>query len=146
MRLASIILKIPAILLGTVPFGLIGLFFLCGGPGSMVSSLNLIGVPFLLFACFWALPNRILLNWRVGKGISIICYGIPIILAWGFFTYIRGTTGAKSISSFDLIAFGVIVAGIACGALSYFLARKVSSGTSEKEKGKGQLDNIRAGE
>ena len=130
MRLASIILKIPAILLGTIPFGLIGLFFLCGGPGSMNSPLNLIGVPFLLFASFWALPNRVLLNWRVGIGISILCYAIPIGFAWAFFSYLITTTEDKSISPSELIAFGVIVIGIACAALSYFLSRKADQSAS----------------
>jgi hypothetical protein len=130
MRLASIILKIPAILLGTVPFGLIGLFFLCGGPGSMKGPLNLIGVPFLLFACFWALPNRVLLNWRVGIGISILCYGLPIIFGWAFFAYIARTTENKSVSPSGVIGFTVILAGIACAALSYFLARKAGQKAS----------------
>jgi len=139
MRLASIILKISAILLGTIPFSLIALFFLCGGPGSMNSPLNLIGVPFLLFACFWALPNRVLLNWGVGLGISILCYGIPIVLAWSFFSYIARTTEDKSVSPSGVIAFIAIVVGIACAALSYFLARKASRKTkivsNEKVKG-----------
>ena len=130
MRLASIILKIPAILLGTIPFSLIGLFFLCGGPGSMNDPLNLIGVPFLLFACFWALPNRVLVNWRVGIGISIICYGLPIIFGWAFFAYIARTTQDKSAFPSGVIPFTVILAGIACAALSYFLARKAGQRVS----------------
>ncbi len=130
MRLASIILKIPAIMLGTVPLTLIGLFFLCGGPdpgmGSPDIFMNLLGVPFLLFAGFWALPNRVLLNWRVGIGISILCCALPIAFAWVFFNWSFMATQHEPISNFALIAFGVIVVGIACAALSYFLARKAS--------------------
>lgn len=135
MRLASIILKIPAILLGTVPFTLIGFFFLCGGPdpraGGFYNPLNLIGVPFLVFACFWALPNRVLLKGRVGIGISILCYGIPIVLTWGFFNWLITTTEDKSRFPSDLTEFRVIVVGIACAALSYFLARKAGQKASE---------------
>ncbi len=141
MRLASVILKILAILLATIPFFLIGLFFLCGGPDPGVGFMNLLGVPFLLFATFWALPNRILLNWRVGIGTSILCYALPISFGWAFFAYIA-STGNKSTSPFDLTGLHVIVVGIGSAALSYLLARKVSRRASEKKKRDEQSDSL----
>jgi len=80
-RTTPLVLKIIAIIFGSIPLLFIALFFIAGGPdpgaGSGVPMLfRAVGLPFILAGIFIALPNKMLANW--GNAI----YAIPTFSAF----------------------------------------------------------------
>lgn len=120
------ILKITAIVFGTIPFIAMGLFFIAGGPdpgGTLRSPLRFFGIPLFLTGVFWALPAGGLAKIRAGLDIIILLYGIPGASAGLFFLWLGFSTDPPSLLLFTLLALTVL-AGIGCAALYHVRARK----------------------
>ena len=122
----SILLKITAIVFGTLPFVLIGLFFLLGGPdpgATTRSPLRFVGIPLFLAGAFWALPVNLLLKVKTGIGNFLLLYILPGAFACMFFIWLGFSTETPSF--FPLSIFGLIVlAGIGSAALYHLRAWK----------------------
>ena len=128
MRVASIVLKVLCITLGSIPFVFIGFFFLAGGPcpaATQGSPLRLMGIPFGIFAVFWALPNRVILDFKKWSVIiiAIIFYILPTILLSILWIWSIFSKEHKIIFSLSPVIF-LLLCGMLCSGLSYLLARK----------------------
>jgi hypothetical protein len=111
-------LKLMAVLFGSIPFILVGLFYLLGGidtgartPGAA----RLVGVPFLVAGIFWALRNPLLLQVKPGLGSLIFFYLLPGgVTAW-FFVWVVFSTKAPALFLLGLLGL-LVLAGIGCAA------------------------------
>jgi hypothetical protein len=122
-----ILLKITAIVFGTIPFGLIGLFYIIGGPdpgASILSPLRFIGIPLFLAGVFWALPETLLLKVKAGIGNILLLYILPGAFACLFFLWLIFSSENPSYISLGLFGFFVL-AGIGSAAGYHFKVRKV---------------------
>jgi hypothetical protein len=118
----SILLKITAVLFGTLPFVVIGLFFIAGGPdpgSDFRNPFRFIGIPLFLAGVFWALPTRILVNVKVGLGNMVLFYLIPGAFITGFFVWLAFSS--ENSSGFLLPLSGVLIlVGIGSAAAYHF--------------------------
>lgn len=118
----SIFLKINAIVFGSLPFVLIGLFSLLGGPSpgpTIGSPIKFIGIPLLLAGGFWALPSSSLSKVKAGIGNILFLYIFPGAFAALFFIWLIFSTETPSF--IPLSVFGLFVlAGIGSAAFYHF--------------------------
>ena len=124
----SILLKITAMVFGTLPFVLIGLFFIIGGPdpgATTRSPLRFVGIPLFLVGIFWAFPVNLLLKVKAGIGNFLLLYILPGAFAFMFFIWLIFSTENPP-SFFPLSLFGLFVlAGIGSAAGYHFKVWKV---------------------
>jgi len=123
----SILLKITAMVFGSLPFIAIGLFFIVGGPdpgATTHSPLRFIGIPLFLAGVFWAFPISILLKVKAGIGNILLFYILPGAFAALFFIWLIYSTEEPSFFPLSLIGFFVL-AGIGSAGFYHFKAQKV---------------------
>ena len=116
------LLKISAVLFGSIPFIFIGLFFLLGGPApgaTTRSPLRFIGIPLFLAGIFWAFPNSLLLKVKLNIGNGFLFYILPGAFACLFITWFVFSSEAPSI--FPLTLFGLFVLTGIGSAVGYHL-------------------------
>jgi hypothetical protein len=117
------LLKISAVLFGTIPFVFIGIFFLFGGPdpgATTRSPLRFVGIPLFLAGIFWALPVNLLIKVKAGIGNFLLLYILPGAFACLFFLWLIFSTENPP-SFFPLSLFGLIVlAGIGSAGVYHF--------------------------
>jgi hypothetical protein len=122
----SILLKITAIVFGSLPFVLIGLFFLLGGPdpgATTRSPLKFVGIPLFLAGAFWALPVNLLLKVKASIGNFLLLYVLPGAFACMFFVWLIFSTEAPSFFPLSLVGLFVL-AGIGSAVLYHLRAWK----------------------
>jgi hypothetical protein len=121
------LLKIGAVLFGTIPFAFIGIFCLFGGPGPEAttrSPLRFVGIPLFLAGAFWALPVNLLLKVKASFGNILLLYILPGAFACLFFIWLIFSTENPP-SFFPLSLFGLIVlTGIGSAVWYHFKAWK----------------------
>jgi len=122
----SILLKITAIVFGTLPFVLVGLFFIIGGPepgAATHRSLRFFGISLFLAGVFWALPDTLLLKVKAGIGYLLLLYIFPGAFAALFFFWLIFSSENPSFVPLSLFGLFVLV-GIGSAATYHLKARK----------------------
>jgi hypothetical protein len=125
----SILLKITAIVFGTFPFVLVGLFLLLGGPNpgpTVGNPVEFIGFPLLLVGVFWALPIGFLLRVKLNIGSAVLLYILPGAFACSYFLWLSFSAETSSFFPSSLLGL-VILAGIGSAAAYHFRAWKAEA-------------------
>lgn len=111
-------LKFFAVLFGSIPFILVGLFYILGGldAGSRMPGLaRLVGVPFLVAGVFWGLRNPLLLKIKPSLGSIIFFYLLPGGLTAWFLVWLVFSAKAPALFLLGLLGL-LVLAGIGCAA------------------------------